>query len=211
MLRTMTPLPTDHWPFMRFEWCSILRLGSLSLFFPTENWSIQSHIVSTYTFESLAAREMEKVFGYLAHTPQRHQGMVLGLPRVSSLLRCGQLQLFSSRSRHFLQGAWYHQHYPNLYANPWLLIEHYFMRRSYARRLLRINSVDLYGRIIFICYWYVYSMISTSLPLLVSIGECSFVVLLEHLFWAMKFKDGKDILMIEWIKTSDRVSCIVYI
>lgn len=159
----------------------------------------------------LWAREMEKVFGYLAHTPQRHQGMVLGLPRVSSLLRCGKLQLFSSRSRHFLQGAWYHQHYPNLYANPWLLIEHYFMRRSYARRLLRINSVDLYGRIIFICYWYVYSMISTSLPLLVSIGECSFVVLLEHLFWAMKFKDGKDILMIEWIKTSDRVSCIVYI
>lgn len=91
---------------------------------------------------SLAAKRTGKAHGSTLLTLLRLQNMVHVPHPVSSSQRWGKLQLFFSKSLHFLKDAWFLLLYQSPYASPWVLIEFYSTRMNYARLLLRINSVD---------------------------------------------------------------------
>lgn len=94
----------------------------------------------------LVAREMERVSGFLARTPLKHQSMDPAHLPVSSAPRCARLLLFFSRNPHSLQDTWCLLFQQSPYANPWfpIGIEFYSTRMSYVRLLLRINFVDFF-------------------------------------------------------------------
>lgn len=121
-----------------------------------------------------AAREMERVSFWLVHIPQKHQGMVPGHLLAWKLLRCGRLLLFSSRSQHYLQDAWFHQFYQSPSASPWHLIEFYSMRTSCVRLLLRISFSKIF--LYFLVSMYIISSLSLYLQAVVRVCKfCSFL------------------------------------
>lgn len=98
----------------------------------------------TLCFKWSAARETAGVHGYEAHILQEHQDMVPGHHLASKSQKCGRLLQFSFKSQISLLDAWCHLCYQSPFANHWLPIEFYSMRKSYVRLWLRTSFFKLF-------------------------------------------------------------------